>query len=298
MAFFYYNNIGDYMEIIVGKYSGFCNGVKNAISKTIESLKNDNFYSVGEIVHNEEVINDLNKRGLIVRDSIKSIPNNAKVIVRAHGETLDFYREAKKMNLDIVDLTCGRVKLVHNKILSKKNSFIIIIGKKNHPETIAHQSYSDNSYIVEDVNDINGAYDSFLTSGKDDLYIVVQTTFNENLFNEIVCEIKKRFNKVNISVDNTICNASSIRQSEVRDIASRVDKMVIIGGKNSSNTKELAIESSKYCKVVYLIQNEDDLDESMFNVDDVVGVSAGASTPDESIKKVINMLSGLYKKTK
>ncbi len=286
------------MEIIVGKYSGFCNGAKNAVNKTIEELNGDSFFSTGDIVHNEEVIKELKERGLIVKDDISLIPDNSKVIIRAHGEGIEFYKEAKKKNLHLVDLTCGRVKLVHNKILSKKNSFVIIIGKKNHPETIAHKSYSENSFVIESIDDINEAYKGYLNSGKKDVYIVAQTTFNNDLFEKIVEEIKKVFVNVEIMVDKTICNATSIRQQEAREIASNVDKMIVIGGKNSSNTKELAIEASKCCKVVYLISTKDELSIDMFDKSDVVGITAGASTPEKSIKDVVEYLESLYNKSK
>ena len=286
------------MEIIVGKYSGFCNGAKNAVNKTLDALNGDAFYSIGEIVHNEEVIKDLKNRGLIVKDDISLIPDNSKVIIRAHGEGIEFYKEAKKKNLHLVDLTCGRVKLVHNKILSKKNSFVIIIGKNNHPETIAHKSYSDNSFVIENYDDINKAYESYLDSGKKDVYIVSQTTFNTELFNKLVDKIKAVFINTDVLIDNTICNATSLRQEEARDIASCVDKMIVIGGRNSSNTKELAVEASKCCKVVYLIENKDDLNMDMFDEDDTIGITAGASTPDISINGVIEYLQSLYNKIK
>ena len=285
------------MEIIVGKYAGFCNGVKNAVNKTMELLNNDEIYSIGEIVHNEVVVENLKRRGLIVKDNLDEIPDRSKLIIRAHGETMDFYQKAKKKNLNILDLTCGRVKLVHNKILSKKNSFVIIIGKKNHPETIAHKSYSNASYVIENMVDLKNAYNSYLASGKDSIYVVVQTTFSSILFDEIVCEIKKVFN-TNIEIDKTICNATSIRQEEAKEIASQVDKMIIIGGKNSSNTKELEVVAKEYCDKTFLIQATDDLHEDMFNKDDVVGVTAGASTPDNVIMDVVNYLESIYNKRK
>jgi 4-hydroxy-3-methylbut-2-enyl diphosphate reductase len=284
------------MEIIVGEYAGFCNGAKNAVNKTNEILNGDSFYSIGEIVHNEEVVKYLKSKGLIVKNDLSEVPDNSKLIIRAHGEGIKFYQEAKKRNIELVDLTCGRVKLVHNKILGKKNSFVIIIGKKTHPEVIAHKSYSDTSYVVNSVDDINDCYQEYLSSGKDKVYVVAQTTFNSELFDEIVNEIRKVFG--NIEVDKTICNATSIRQKEAREIASKVDKMIVIGGKNSSNTQELAIEAGKCCKVVYLIQTKDDLNKDMFDKDDVVGITAGASTPDKSINDVIEYLDLLYNKNK
>lgn len=282
------------MEIIIGKYAGFCNGAKNAVIKTNEVLNGSDIYSIGEIVHNEEVVKYLKNKGLIVMNSIKDIPNNAKLIVRAHGEGIELYQEAKKRNINIVDLTCGRVKLIHNKILSKKDSFILIIGKKNHPETIAHKTYSKTSYVIENESDIEEAYTKYLSSGKDRVYVVAQTTFNTELFNELVNKIKITFG--NIEVENTICNATNIRQQEARKIASQVDKMIVIGGKNSSNTEELAKEAGKYCSVVYLIQTKDDINKDMFNKDDVVGITAGASTPNSSINDVVDYLESIYNK--
>ncbi len=284
------------MEIIVGEYAGFCNGAKNAVNKTNEILNGDSFYSIGEIVHNEEVVKYLKSKGLIVKNDLSEVPDNAKLIIRAHGEGIKFYQEAKQRNIELVDLTCGRVKLVHNKILGRKNSFVIIIGKKTHPEVIAHKSYSDTSYVVNSIDDINDCYQEYLNCGKDKVYVVAQTTFNSELFDEIVNEIRKVFG--NIEVDKTICNATSIRQKEAREIASKVDKMIVIGGKNSSNTQELAIEAGKCCKVVYLIQTKDDLNKEMFDKDDVVGITAGASTPDKSISDVIEYLDLLYNKNK
>ena len=284
------------MEIIVGKYAGFCNGAKNAVTKTNEALTGNSLYSVGEIIHNEEVVKYLKEKGLIVKDNINEIPDNSKVIIRAHGEGIEFYQEAKRKNLNVVDLTCGRVKAIHNKILSKKNSFIIIVGKKNHPETLAHKSYSNTSYVIEELKEVDDAYKEYINSGKSSVYVVVQTTFNNELFNEIINEIKKVFGEVEI--DNTICNATNLRQMEAREIASKVDKMIVIGGKNSSNTKELAVEAGKCCKVVYLIVTKDELSEDMFDSDDIVGITAGASTPDKSISDVILYLESIYNKKK
>ena len=285
------------MEIIVGKFAGFCNGAKNAVVKTNETLNGDSVYSVGDIIHNEEVVKYLKDRGLIVKESITEIPDNSKTIIRAHGETLKFYEEAKKKNLTIVDLTCDKVKLIHDKISENKDKFIIIIGKKTHPEVIAHKTYSNSCFVIESFDDITDVYKAYLSSNKNLVYVVSQTTFNSELFDELICKIKEVFN-ANILVDKTICNATAIRQKEAREIASKVDKMIVIGGKNSSNTKELATEASKYCKEVYLIVNKDELTKDMFNKDDVVGITAGASTPKESIDDVIVYLESIYNNKK
>lgn len=281
------------MEIIVGKFAGFCNGAKNAVDKTNEALNGKNLYSVGEIIHNEEVVKYLKERGLIVKENINEIPDDSKVIIRAHGETIDFYKESKIKNLNIVDLTCSKVKLIHDKILENKDKFIIIIGKKNHPEVIAHKTYSNTCFVIESFDDITDAYKAYLSSNKNLVYVVSQTTFNSELFDELTNKIKEVFN-IDILIDKTICNATAIRQKEAREIASKVNKMIVIGGKNSSNTKELAKEAEKYCKKVYLIVTKDELNKDMFNKDDIVGITAGASTPDTSINDVIVYLESIY----
>ena len=285
------------MKIIVGKYSGFCNGVKYTVDKAIEALKeNDIIYSLGDIVHNEIVILNLKKSGLIVKDNISSIPNNSKMIIRAHGEGIKTYNDAKKKNLELIDLTCGKVKLIHNKILNKKeNYYVIIIGKKDHPETIAHATYSNNSYVIENNDDIIPCYKAFKKSNLSKVYIVAQTTFSEESFELLCNEIKKVFVNVDILIDNTICNATKFRQEETKDLASKVSKMIIVGGKNSSNTKELAVIARKYCKDVLLVQTVYDLSSCSFNENDVIGIEGGASTPPEITQEIVNYLNNIYK---
>ena len=286
------------MRIIVGKYAGFCNGANTAVIKTNEALDGDKLYSVGDVIHNEEVINYLKKRGLIVKDSINDIPDNSRLIIRAHGESVGLYEEAKKRNISLVDLTCEKVKLIHNIIEDNKNSFIIIVGKKTHPEVIAHKSYNDANFVVDSIDDINKAYNAYLASGKSDVLVVTQTTFNIELFDRIVNEIKVVFKDTVINVEKTICPATRIRQEEAKEIASKVDKMIVIGGKKSSNTKELEIVARECCDRVYLIQTKDDLDKDMFSDDDIIGITAGASTPKKLISDVESYLESIYKNDK
>ena len=283
------------MKILVTKTIGFCNGVNNAVRKVSDALeKNDYIYSLGEIVHNEIVMHELINKGLVVKNDINEIPDNVKVIFRAHGEKEIIYDTAKKKNLDILDLTCGKVKIIHNKILKEKDSaYIIIIGKKNHPETIAHVSYYNRGCVIETSYDINTFLDDFKRSDLKKIYIVAQTTFSENTFEKIVTIIKEKCKDIEVTIDKTICNATKIRQDEVRELAQKVNKMVIIGGKNSSNTKELANVSYEFCKNVYLIQNVDDLKEISFDKKDIIGVCSGASTPIEMVNEVIDYLNAI-----
>ena len=255
------------MQIIVGKLSGFCNGVKYTIEKANEVIKKyHNVYCLGEIVHNESVIKDLESKGMITINQIDKCPQNSKVIIRAHGEIKETYDKAKEKNIDLIDLTCGKIKVIKSKIIQKnKDHFIIIIGKKNHPEALGLKSFAGNySYIVEDDDDIN----------------------NSIKFEYLVNKISDEYNLF-IEVDKTICNATSSRQKETEDLSKKVDYMIIIGGKKSSNTKELETISKENCKNTYLIQDYKELKDIEIKSDSKVGIMAGASTPDNLVDEVI-----------
>lgn len=277
------------MEIIVGKYSGFCAGVKYTIDKAIEILNvNDKVYSLGEIVHNEEVVKELEKLGMITVDSIEEIPDNSKVIFRAHGESLKVYEKAKKKNLEIFDLTCGKIKIIHNQIKDILDKFIIVIGKKDHPEIIGTIGFANNAYVISDISDIDECYKYYLKQDKKGVYIISQTTYSSIQFDEIVNIIKDKFN-TNVTVNKSICNATEKRQEEVIKLSQKVDYMLIIGGKNSSNTKELYNLAIKYCKNVFLYQTYKDINIK-FNKNSIIGIMAGASTPNSAVADIIKYL--------
>ena len=285
------------MKIECGRLCGFCLGVNYTINKALEVLSNeDDIYCLGQIVHNERVIKSLEEKGMITVNNIDDVPDNSKLIIRAHGEEKDVFLAAKKRNIEIIDLTCGKIKVILKKIEREMNkSFIIIIGKKNHPETIGTLSYAgNNSSVVEDENDILITNEKLKKSRLSRVYIVSQTTFSSRKFDELITKIKNVFDcNINILVDKTICDVTEKRQKEIFELSSRVDKMIIIGGKNSSNTKELAKISKSKCKQSFLIQTKEDLKSIAFSLDDNIGIMAGASTPRESIDEVIDYLNTL-----
>ena len=285
------------MEIFIGKTCGFCAGVNYTINQATDYLEKteDNIYCLGEIIHNERVVNKLENMGMITVESLDEIPDGSKVIFRAHGEAKHVYEEAEKKHLEVIDLTCGKVRLVHNKVeKGALDSFVIIIGKKSHPETIGTLGYAGpNSYVIETEEDFNNLEESFNKSGLNKVYVVVQTTFNDSLFYEYTEKIERLLN-AEITIDNTICSATKQRQQEVGLMAKCVNKMIIIGGKQSSNTKELATVAERYCQDIYLVQELDDLKEVIFNDNDKVGITAGASTPKESIDEIVNYLKENY----
>lgn len=282
------------MKIAIGKTAGFCPGVRNAVEKAKEALKNDDkIYCLGEIVHNKQVIQNLEKNGMITVENIDEIPNNSKVIFRSHGEPKIRYDIANERNLQIIDLTCGNVKSVHLKVeKEKENAFIIIIGKKNHPEIIGTQGYSgSNSYVIETEDDILDAYIEYEKTNLGKVYVVAQTTFSSVKFDEIVKEIETNFIEADIIVDKTICNATETKQKDTREIAKRSDVMVVIGGRNSANTKELIKIAKEECKNVYGIESVKELENEDFSKVSEVSITAGASTPPEVIEEVKSFLA-------
>ena len=284
------------MEVIVGKNSGFCSGVKNAVKKAEEQvLTNQKIYCLGELVHNNQVIDSLEKKGMITVNNLEQIDNGEKVIFRAHGEPKEIYELAYRKKLEIIDLTCGKVKIIHDKVdKQKENCFIIILGEKKHPEVIGTKSFAgENSYVIENEDDILDAYMKFENTSLSKVYIVGQTTMSNKLFNDLSKEIEKKFVHVECIIDKTICNATQIRQEETMNLSKDFHTMIIIGGKNSANTKALAKISEENSKNVYCIETADEIKEENFINIDRVGIIAGASTPEQSIEDVKNKLKNL-----
>lgn len=280
------------MEVLIGKYSGFCAGVNYTYIKAKEEIKKGKTYCLGEIIHNNQVIKELEDLGMITVNSLDEIPNHSRVIFRAHGEGKEVYKKAEEKNLEVIDLTCGRVKLIHNKVSKyKENHFIIIIGKKTHPEIIGTVGFSgDNSYVIENSEDIIPCYKKYLDSGLNKIFIVSQTTFSSNLFDDIINEIDKVFIDKDILIDKTICDATEKRQKEVDELSKVCDLVLVIGSSNSSNTKELYNIACNNCKNVLFIEDLNSLNKTSFNEYEKIGVVAGASAPRYLIDSVVELI--------
>lgn len=283
------------MEYIVGKTAGFCYGVKNAVEKSEKALENEKpIYCLGEIVHNKNVVKDLENKGIIFIDDLKQNLEKRKTIIRAHGIAKEVYTQANKMGIDLIDLTCPKVLKIH-KIVSEYNEkeyYIFLVGSKKHPEIIGTASFcGDDVSIIENTDDINISIDNFKRSNRKKLAIVVQTTFSLQKFIEITESIKKKFeNFENIEVVNTICNATKIRQEETEELSKKVDCMIIVGGKNSSNTKKLYEISKKNCNNTICVEEVNEIDKGVLKQGNIVGIMAGASTPQCSINSVIELV--------
>ena len=282
------------MELIVGKYAGMCEGVNYAVKKAKEIVKeNKKIYCLGELVHNSQVISELEKDGMITVQDIEEIPNDSKVIFRTHGVPKEIYEKANKKGLEIYDLTCGNVRAIHMKVeKEKRKSFIIIVGNASHPEVIGIKGFAGaNSYVIEDADEILDAYIEYEKTKMEYVYVVGQTTFSSKKFDTIANELKENFAETIVIVDKTICSATDKRQDETREISKKVTSTVIIGGKNSSNTQKLIEIAKENCKKVYFAQTQKDLKEIDFANEEKVGIMAGASTPKEVVDDIIEFFN-------
>lgn len=281
------------MEIILGKTAGFCYGVRNAVQKTEEKLKEySELFCLGELVHNGQVIKKLEKSGLKVIEELNDAKD--KIIIRAHGIPKEIYNKAKKLNIEIFDFTCQNVLKIHriSDEYSSKGYYIFLIGGKKHPESLGTISFcGKNSYLIETKEDVDEAIKAFKNSNIKKLLITVQTTFDLKKFNNYVEQIKQKIDEdIEVQVKNTICNATEIRQEETCEISMKVQCMIIIGGKNSSNTKKLYDISKQNCKNTIIVETKDELDIKTIKQIEKIGIMAGASTPDYSINEIIDVI--------
>ena len=277
------------MEVIVGKYAGFCPGVMNSVTKAQEAVdKYEELYCLGELIHNKTVVTELEEKGMKTVDDINEVPNNGVVIFRAHGVKESIYEDAKNKSLEVIDLTCAIVKNIHEKVSDKKqDNFIIITGDVFHPETIGTKDFAgDNSYVVSIEEDIDKAYEKFLKSNLEKVYVISQTTFSLKKFEELSLLISDKFKEYKIEINNSICKATELRQKEVEELSKEVDCVIVVGGKNSSNTKKLYDISIKNCMNVFHIERINELNKNDFNNINKIAIVAGASTPKNIIEEV------------
>lgn len=276
------------MEITIGQNAGFCSGVDFAIKQANKLLKEGEIYCLGEIVHNEQLIQDLEKKGMITVNDLEEIPDYESVIFRSHGEPISTYQKAEKKGLRVEDLTCRIVKALHKKVQkAKETSFILIIGLKNHPEIIGTLGFAgQNAYIIETEDDILDAYIEYEKTNLGKIYVVSQTTFSSQKFDDLAEEIQKNFCEAEVIIDKTICNSTENRQLETMKIAKNSDIMLIVGGEKSSNTRKLFEIANKYCKRVHYLQTVKDMEQIPFKPTDKVGIMAGASTPKLLIEEI------------
>ena len=279
------------MEVIRAKTAGFCFGVKRAVDTVYEQLEkaseSTTIYTYGPIIHNEEVVKDMKQKGVIVLQSEAELDalTEGTVIIRSHGVEKAIYDKLNAKGIKIVDATCPFVKKIHNIVQkeSTNGNYIIIVGNPQHPEVEGIRGWAGiKAVVVQTKEDI----DKLIIPENEKVCVVSQTTFNYNKFKELVEIILKK--SYDVSVLNTICNATKERQTEAQSIAETVDAMIVIGDKHSSNTQKLFEICRKACNNTYYIQTLGDLDLNQLGSVETVGITAGASTPNNIIEEVQN----------
>ena len=279
-------------EILIAENSGFCFGVKQAIEKTEEQIKikdeggiTGRIFTCGPLIHNRLVTDDLASRGVGIISSVNEAEPGDVVIVRSHGEGKAFFEEAEALGITVVDATCPFVKKIQ--MLAEKafeaGKQVLIVGDREHPEVKGINGWCEGKALI-----VNSAEEAEEIKGEN-LFLVCQTTIKKELLDEIT-EVLGR-NEVKFEANNTICSATTLRQKSCSELSEKCDAMVVIGGKDSSNTRKLYQIAKKLCKNAYFIEKIEDLPLHQIKKYNKIGVAAGASTPECVIKEVIATMS-------
>lgn len=274
------------MEITVAKTAGFCFGVKRALELVRESLKSTDspIYSLGPLIHNPAVVKDLGNQGLQLVNQINEI-DIGRVVIRSHGVGPGIYKYAAEKGLEVIDATCPFVKNVHELalILKREGYQVIIIGESDHAEVRGVlETLSGDALVLSKPEDLTGQKIGLKVG------IISQTTQDVARFQGLVAAIIRETKECRVF--NTICLATAERQQEAAELSRQVDLMIVVGGKNSANTNRLAEISSGYGTPTYQVEKADEIKAEWFDHIEKVGITAGASTPDEHITAVVNRI--------
>ena len=280
-------------NVVLAKSAGFCFGVKRAVNMVYEEIEkvSENgsdvpIYTYGPIIHNDEVVKDFASKGVTLVKELSELANlpKGKIIVRSHGISRAEYEEMEQYGFTVVDATCPFVRKIHRIVdeHSKLGEYIIIVGNPQLPEVCGIRGWVNGDAVT--ILESREEAENFVLQEDKKICIVSQTTFNYNKFQDLVEIVKKK--GYNISVLNTICNATEERQTEARQIAKEVEAMIVIGDKHSSNTQKLFEICNTECEKTYYIQTSKDMDYSLLESINNVGITAGASTPNNIIEEV------------
>ncbi len=276
------------MEIRVADNAGFCYGVMRAIKMADAALrKAGRLYSLGPIIHNPQVVSEYEKKGLKVVDDIGDV--DGPVLIRSHGVSPDTYRRIPR-GVECIDATCPFVKEAQDyaRKLHEEGYFVVIVGDKDHPEVRAHVAYAGYEALV-----INSPREAERV-GEERVGVISQTTQSVESFVDVISELVKKCKE--LRVFNTICDATERRQASARELAKVSDVMIIIGGRNSANTRRLFEICREYCPRSYHIETSEEVEREWFAGTDSVGITAGASTPSRLIDEVVEKINGWFNK--
>lgn len=285
-------------EITLAKTAGFCFGVNRAVN-LLEKLveENKSVCTLGPVIHNPQVVSSFEKRGVRTVEHPEECKNGDVLVVRAHGITKELLGEVKKVSPEYCDTTCPFVSKIHKTVSenSDENSVTLIAGDCNHPEVIGIRSYCNGkSFVFNSEQELDEIIKNNSDLDKKHLIVVAQTTFSISFFEKCVKKIKKNY--TNAIIFDTICNATEERQKEATQLSLKNDAMIIVGGRQSSNTAKLKNVCESNCPT-FLIETAEELSEIDLSVFNSVGVTAGASTPDSIIKEVLKTMSEKLEQT-
>ena len=279
------------MEIKIAKTSGFCFGVNRAVNIVDDLLsKGQKVCTLGPIIHNPQVVADFNKRGVQIVESSLEIPKESVLIIRSHGITKSAFEYIKPENIKYVDATCPFVKKIHNIVEKNSNNknFLLIAGDERHPETIGIRSYfSGESFVFNCLEELKILIQKNSFFNKEPALMVAQTTFSTNEWGKCTNFINNLF--TNITIFDTICNTTNLRQSEAEFLSKTSDLMIVVGGKESSNTLKLYNICKKNVDTIF-VEKLEDVPSNLSEHYSKIGITAGASTPMELVKKIADSI--------
>jgi (E)-4-hydroxy-3-methyl-but-2-enyl pyrophosphate reductase len=279
------------VKILVAQSAGLCFGVERALNLSEKALTDrsasQSIYSLGPLIHNPQAVASLEERGLKKVDSLSKA--QGVIVFRSHGVPLEVSREAQTQGLKVIDATCPLVKVPQNfaRKLSQSGHFVVIVGDQDHPEVKGVRSFVENGRVtvLKDASEIDK-----VPADLDKLGVISQTTLKKSVFLDVVEKLQERFKEV--KVHNTICSATKDRQEAALELADATDCVVVIGGRNSSNTQKL-YDIARASTTAYLIETESELDPQWFHSKKTIGITAGASTPHFLIDKVRSKIAEL-----
>ena len=278
-------------ELVLAESAGFCFGVQRSVEMAEQLLESGvKTASLGELIHNAQVVGDMASRGLrVIQQPSEALPGET-VLIRAHGVSEAVLHELRDNDRTVVDATCPKVKAIHQIVrrATAEGRFVIIIGMRSHPEVEGICGWCDEHIVLENSREMEEWLDGNPNIWNKPISVVVQTTQTQNNFLECAKIIKKRC--TNTKISDTICSATSTRQKEAAELAGRCDAMVVIGGKHSANSIHLAGICREHCSQVQFIESAEELDGDMLRRAVTVGLTAGASTPSWIIKEVRNKM--------
>ncbi len=284
------------MRVLLAKNSGFCFGVRRAVEMAQQCAgERGKVYTYGNIIHNEQVVAELETQGVYSVNDLSSLTAGDTLIIRAHGAPPSVYRECEERGIQLIDATCPYVKRIHQiaQQAVREGRTVLIAGKANHPEVVGIVGWAgEDAFVLE------SPADAARLPKREKATLVAQTTLPEAAFSEILSALQTGENAVgDLEVKNTICDTTRARQSEAEQIARVSTRMVVLGSKSSANTQKLVEICQKHCDFTENVESTDKLFLDKLRADDIIGIVAGASTPDRMIREVLQVMSEQEKTT-